>query len=149
MSLTANMKATSFLMSEKLLVFLELKEIRQLVGKQAQNKHHLPTIVANIQQYLFVYWARGMYVPSTQTVSWSYYSKVLYPVFSVLMYRQLRRPSPAFPWVYSSCHGNTLQSHRPKYTKMRIISWEDVEEGIPYCTLLLLVGWFVSSGNRK
>lgn len=29
----------------------------------------------------------------------------------------------------------TLQSHRPKYPKMRIISWQDVAESVPYCTL--------------
>ena len=41
---------------------------------------------------------------------------------------------PALPWVYPSCHGNTLQSHRPKYPKLRIISWQDVSERVPYRT---------------
>lgn len=39
---------------------------------------------------------------------------------------------PALPWVYPCCHGNTLQSHRPKYPKLRIISWRDVSERVPY-----------------
>lgn len=45
------------------------------------------------------------------------------------------RHSPALPRVYPSCHGNTLQSHRPKYPKMRIISWQDASVYVLYCTL--------------
>lgn len=72
-----------------------------------------------------------------KSIFWPQQSAALHPVSLSLSICAGVFPAPwgtppALPWVYPCCHGNTLQSHRPKYPKLRIISWRDVSERVPY-----------------
>lgn len=73
-----------------------------------------------------------------KSIFWPQQSAALHPVFSLSICAGVSPAPwgtpPALPWVYPCCHGNTLQSHRPKYPKLRIISWQDVSERVPYRT---------------
>lgn len=66
--------------------------------------------------------------------------------------------APALPWVCSSCHGDKLQPHRPKYRNMRIILWQDVAFHIVLpvdirffcvCVVSRMWSWLYSGGQGK
>lgn len=85
-----------------------------------------------------------------KSIFWPQQSAALHPVSLSLSVGVFPTPwgtPPALPWVYPRCHGNTLQSHRPKYPKQRIISWQDVSERVPYRTRRVLAVLAMSAAH--